>query len=67
MAGAIDAGSVWINTFNLAPCEVPFGGFKASGVGRENGAAAIEFYSQPKTIYVEMNDIDCGQLYTEDQ
>ena len=61
----IDAGSVWINTFNLVPAEVPFGGFKMSGIGRENGTAAIEHFTQTKTIYVEMNDVDCGQLYQE--
>ena len=49
----------------MAPAEVPFGGFKASGIGRENGTAALEFYSQSKTVYVEMNDVDCGQLYQE--
>ena len=62
---ALEAGSVWINTFNLVPSEVPFGGFKMSGIGRECGLAAIEHYTQTKTIYVEMNDVDCGQLYQE--
>ena len=65
VSGAIDAGSVWINTFNLVPSEVPFGGFKMSGIGRECGLAAIEHFTQTKTIYVEMNDVDCGQLYQE--
>ena len=63
---AIDAGSCCVNTFNMAPAEAPFGGFKASGVGRENGTAALEFYSQTKTVYVEMGDVDCGLLYRED-
>ena len=35
-------------------------------LGRENGTAALEFYSQTKTVYVEMNDVDCGQLYQGD-
>ena len=61
----IDAGTCWVNTFNLAPAEVPFGGFKQSGIGRENGTAALEFYSQAKTVYVEMNDVDCGLLYQD--
>lgn len=65
VSDALEAGSVWINTFNLTPSEVPFGGFKKSGIGRENGLAAIEHYTQTKTIYVEMNDVDCGQLYQE--
>jgi len=62
----INAGSCYINTFNLAPAEVPFGGFKMSGIGRENGTVALEHYTQMKTVIVEMNDIDCGQLYRDD-
>jgi len=62
----LQAGTTWINTFNLAPAELPFGGYKMSGIGRENGLAAIEHYTQLKTIYVEMNDVDCGPLYQED-
>ena len=65
VSAGLEAGSIWINTFNLAPPEVPFGGFKMSGVGRENGLAAIEHFTQTKTIYVEMNDVDCGLLYQD--
>ena len=46
------AGTCWINTYNLTPVEAPFGGTKLSGVGRENGKAAIEHYSELKTVYV---------------
>jgi len=56
--GAIDAGSCYINTYNLAPVEVPFGGSKMSGVGRENSKAAIEHYSQLKSVYVGMGAVD---------
>ena len=56
---ALEAGTTWINTFNLAPAELPFGGYKMSGIGRENGLAAIEHYTQYKTVYVEMNDDKC--------
>jgi len=62
----LEAGTTYINTFNLAPAELPFGGYKMSGIGRENGLAAIEHYTQYKTVYVEMNDVDCGPLYKED-
>jgi len=62
---ALEAGTTWINTFNLAPAELPFGGYKMSGIGRENGLAAIEHYTQYKTVYVEMNDVDCGPLYSD--
>lgn len=65
VANSIEAGSVWINTYNLYPTEVPFGGYKHSGVSRENGTAAIDFFTQTRTIYVEMGDVDCGPLYQE--
>ncbi len=55
---ALQAGMCWINHYNLTPVEVPFGPYKESGFGRENGFAGIEAYSQLKTIYVEMNKID---------
>ncbi len=48
----LKAGTCWINAYNLTPVEAPFGGTKASGVGRENGHAAIEAWSQIKTVYV---------------
>ena len=48
----IEAGSCYINTYNLTPVEAPFGGMKMSGVGRENSKAAINHYSELKSIYV---------------
>jgi len=53
----LQAGSCWINSYNLAPVEVPFGGSKRSGVGRENSRAAIEHYSQIKSVYVGMGAV----------
>ncbi|WP_233231413.1 betaine-aldehyde dehydrogenase [Silvanigrella aquatica] len=50
----IEAGMCWINNYNLTPVEIPFGGFKGSGFGKENGLAAIEHYTQLKTVYVDM-------------
>lgn len=55
---ALEAGSCWINTYNLAPVEAPFGGSKMSGVGRENSKAAIEHYTQTKSVYVAMGPVD---------
>lgn len=55
---ALDAGTCYINTYNDAPVEAPFGGMKGSGVGRENSKAAIEHYSQLKTVYVKMGPVD---------
>lgn len=54
----LQAGTVWINNYNLTPVEMPFGGVKHSGIGRENGLAAIAFYTQEKSIYVETGDVD---------
>ncbi len=56
----INAGSCWINQYNPAPVELPFGGNKLSGVGRENSRAAIEYYSQIKSVYVAMTPVDIG-------
>ena len=52
VAGQFQAGTCWINAYNLTPVEAPFGGSKLSGVGRENGHAAIEHYTQIKSVYV---------------
>lgn len=51
VANALQAGSVWINDYGTLPASVPFGGYKLSGLGRENGANAIEHYTQVKMIY----------------
>ncbi|MFZ1772838.1 MAG: aldehyde dehydrogenase family protein, partial [Rhizobiaceae bacterium] len=53
----IKAGTCWINTYNICPAEVPFGGYKQSGIGRENGMAALLHYSQIKSVYVETGDV----------
>ena len=55
---ALEAGTCWINTYNITPIEMPFGGNKQSGLGRENGKAAIEHYTQLKSVYVAMESID---------
>ena len=53
-----EAGTCYINNYNMAPVEMPFGGSKLSGVGRENSKAAIEHYSERKTVYVGMGAVD---------
>jgi betaine-aldehyde dehydrogenase len=53
----LQAGTCWINHYNVTPVELPFGGVKMSGLGRENGRAAIEHYSQLKSVYVAMGDV----------
>ena len=54
----LQAGTCWINAYNLTPVEAPFGGSKLSGVGRENGRAAVEHYTQVKSVYVGMGPVD---------
>jgi betaine-aldehyde dehydrogenase len=55
----LQAGTCWINHYNVTPVELPFGGVKMSGLGRENGRAAIEHYTQLKSVYVALADIEC--------
>ena len=54
----LQAGTCWINHYNVTPIELPFGGVKMSGLGRENGRAAIEHYTQLKSVYVAMADVE---------
>ncbi|SPH22112.1 NAD/NADP-dependent betaine aldehyde dehydrogenase [Ascidiaceihabitans donghaensis] len=58
VAAGFEAGTCFINSYNDAPVEAPFGGSKNSGVGRENSKAAIEHYSQLKSVYVRMGDVE---------
>ncbi|ACY16864.1 betaine-aldehyde dehydrogenase [Haliangium ochraceum] len=59
VVAALRAGTCWINNYNITPVEMPFGGTKHSGIGRENGLAALEHYSERKSVYVELGDVDC--------
>ncbi len=58
VVAALQAGTTWINAYNLTPVEAPFGGVKQSGVGRENGHAAVQHYTQVKSVYVGMGPVD---------
>ena len=58
VVAALEAGTCFINNFNLTPIELPFGGMKNSGLGRENSPAALESYTQLKSVYVELGDVD---------
>ncbi|MDT7686973.1 MAG: (Z)-2-((N-methylformamido)methylene)-5-hydroxybutyrolactone dehydrogenase [Pseudonocardiales bacterium] len=55
VAAKIKAGSVWINAYRVVAPSVPFGGFKASGLGRENGLHAVDEYLEEKAIWVELS------------
>ena len=54
----LQAGTCWINHYNVTPIELPFGGVKSSGLGRENGRTALDHYTQLKSVYVAMGDVD---------
>ena len=54
----LEAGTCWINNYNITPIEMPFGGNKYSGIGRENSLAALEHYTQLKSVYVELGDVE---------
>jgi len=58
VVAALQAGTCWINAYNLTPVEAPFGGVKLSGVGRENSKAAIEHYTQIKSVYVNLGPVE---------
>ncbi len=58
MAAKLQAGSIYINNYNVYPPGIPFGGFKASGFGRENGLETLEHYTQTKAVYVEGGQIE---------
>jgi len=52
VAAAIEAGIVWVNTWMLRDLRTPFGGVKASGVGREGGFEALRFFTEPKNVCI---------------
>jgi len=58
VAGRLEAGITWINGYNLTPAEAPFGGVKMSGIGRENGRAALEHWSEIRTIHLSLGPVD---------
>ncbi|GHC31999.1 betaine-aldehyde dehydrogenase [Aidingimonas halophila] len=54
----LEAGICWINTWGDSPAEMPVGGYKQSGVGRENGFSTLEHYTQIKSIQLEMGPFE---------
>ena len=60
VARSIETGRMWINTYNQIPEGAPFGGYKQSGIGRENDKAILDAYSQQKNIMINLNDSPSG-------
>ncbi|CAE7669339.1 betB, partial [Symbiodinium microadriaticum] len=52
----LEAGICWINSWGDSPAEMPVGGYKASGIGRENGPETLRHYTQTKSIFVKLSD-----------
>jgi aldehyde dehydrogenase (NAD+) len=55
-AKQVKAGTVWVNCYHVVDTTTPFGGFKMSGQGRENGEAALEHYTELKTVTVKLSE-----------
>jgi aldehyde dehydrogenase (NAD+) len=54
-ARRLQAGTVWINTYNMYDAASPYGGTKESGFGRESGLAGFDFYTQTKSVWVDLS------------
>ncbi|WKV50499.1 betaine-aldehyde dehydrogenase [Dickeya fangzhongdai] len=54
----LQAGIGWINTWGESPAQMPVGGYKHSGIGRENGIVTLQSYTQTKSIQVELGDFN---------
>jgi len=54
VANSLKAGTVWVNNYNMLSYQVPFGGFKESGIGRELGKYALANYTQVKSVRVRL-------------
>jgi acyl-CoA reductase-like NAD-dependent aldehyde dehydrogenase len=56
MVRRLRAGTVWVNNYRKTNYVAPFGGFKESGIGRENGADAVNEYTELKTVWIDMGN-----------
>jgi len=56
VAHAVEAGMTWINSHNVRDLRTPFGGVKASGLGREGGPHSLDFYSQARIVHIPLGD-----------
>ena len=54
----LEAGICWINNWGASPAEMPVGGYKLSGIGRENGPETLKAYTQTKSVYVSLGELE---------
>ena len=57
---SIETGRMWVNTYNSIPAGAPFGGYKASGIGRETHKVILEHYTQMKNIMINLSEAPSG-------
>ncbi|MDP7384421.1 MAG: aldehyde dehydrogenase family protein, partial [Nitrospinota bacterium] len=60
----IKAGTIWINCYRKVHWAVPFGGYKMSGYGRENGQEVIDLYTQTKTVWMDLTESQANPYAT---
>lgn len=54
LSQGIRAGTIWVNSYNVLGCQGPFGGFKDSGIGRENGQYGLSQYTEVKNVIISV-------------
>ena len=65
VAAAVDAGMAWLNSHNVRDLRTPFGGVKASGLGREGGHHSLDFYTDSRIVHVALEDARVPRFGTE--
>ena len=67
VARRLQAGTVWVNTYNIYDTAAPFGGYKQSGFGREMSVHALEHYTQVRSVWVDVNMKAAGRSVTDNR
>ena len=62
VSGALEAGMIWVNSENVRHLPTPFGGVKASGIGRDGGQWSFDFYMEQKNIAIALGAHDIQKL-----
>ncbi|TVM33739.1 aldehyde dehydrogenase family protein [Oceanidesulfovibrio marinus] len=60
VARSVETGRMWVNTYNVLPAHAPFGGYKKSGIGRENHRMMLDHYTQCKNIFISLSEQKLG-------
>ncbi|MEY2414976.1 MAG: 5-carboxymethyl-2-hydroxymuconic-semialdehyde dehydrogenase, partial [Ilumatobacteraceae bacterium] len=65
IAHRVEAGMVWLNSHNVRDLRTPFGGVKASGLGREGGQQSLDFYTEVSIVQVALGDTHVPRFGTK--